>query len=99
MSPLSESAQSELLTLCRNSLQEFLRHGTKDCQESNSPELLERPGCLRYTAHAWRVARLHWCAGAALTAVPGGSRVRAVGSKMRSQIFSNDRSGTARRQG
>ncbi len=44
MFPLSESAQSELLTLCRNSLQEFLKHGTKNCQESNSPELLERRG-------------------------------------------------------
>ena len=44
MSPLSESAQSELLTLCRNSLKEFLKQGTKDCHESNSPELLERRG-------------------------------------------------------
>lgn len=44
MSPLSESAQSELLTLCRNSLEEFLKHGTKHCRESTSPELLERRG-------------------------------------------------------
>ena len=44
MSPLSESAQSELITLCRNSLQEFLRHGRKELKESTSPELVERRG-------------------------------------------------------
>jgi AmmeMemoRadiSam system protein A len=44
MSPLSESAQSELLTLCRNSLQEFLKQGRKLIKESTSPELLERRG-------------------------------------------------------
>jgi AmmeMemoRadiSam system protein A len=44
MSPLSESAQSELLILCRNSLQEFLKQGRKEIKESNSPELLERRG-------------------------------------------------------
>jgi AmmeMemoRadiSam system protein A len=44
MFPLSESAQSELLSLCRNRLEEFLKHGRKVLNEANSPELLERRG-------------------------------------------------------
>ena len=44
MFPLSESAQSELLRLSRNCLEELLKHGRKALKESNSPELLERRG-------------------------------------------------------
>ena len=41
---LSESAQSELLTLSRNCLEEFLAHGRKTTKEPDSRELLERRG-------------------------------------------------------
>src|SRR5262245_38102648 len=41
---LSESAQSQLLTLSRNCLEEFLEKGRKTIKESNSGELLERRG-------------------------------------------------------
>ena len=44
MFPLSESAQSELLTLARNCLEEFLEHGRKTIKELDSRELLERRG-------------------------------------------------------
>ena len=44
MFPLSESAQSELLKLSRNCLEEFLKHGRKAIEEPDSPELLERRG-------------------------------------------------------
>jgi AmmeMemoRadiSam system protein A len=44
MFPLSESAQSELLTLSRNCLEEFLKHRRKAINEPDSPELLERRG-------------------------------------------------------
>jgi len=60
MSPLSESAQSELLTLCRNSLQEFLKRGRKQIEESTSPELLERRGVF-ITLH--KHAELRGCIG------------------------------------
>ena len=44
MFPLSESAQSELLTLSRNCLEEFLKHKRRTIKEPGSPELLERRG-------------------------------------------------------
>ena len=44
MFPLSEFAQSELLALCRNRIEEFLKHGRKSFNEANSPELLECRG-------------------------------------------------------
>jgi len=44
MFPLSEFAQSELLTLSRNCLEEFLEHGSKTIKEADSRELLERRG-------------------------------------------------------
>src|SRR5262245_21436372 len=44
MFPLSETAQSELLDLSRNCLEEFLKHGRKVIKETASPELLERRG-------------------------------------------------------
>src|SRR4030095_11106281 len=44
MFPLSEFAQSELLTLSRNCLEEFLEHGSKAIKEADSRELLERRG-------------------------------------------------------
>jgi len=51
MFPLSESAQSELLTLSRNCLEEFLKHGRKTIKEPDSPALLERRGVF-VTLHA-----------------------------------------------
>jgi AmmeMemoRadiSam system protein A len=44
MFPLSESAQSELLTLSRNCLEDFLKRGRRTIKEPDSPELLERRG-------------------------------------------------------
>lgn len=44
MFPLSDSAQSELLKLTRNCLEEFLKHGRKTIKEPVSPELLGRRG-------------------------------------------------------
>jgi AmmeMemoRadiSam system protein A len=44
MFPLSEFAQSELLTLSRNCLEEFLEHGRKTIKQPDSSELLERRG-------------------------------------------------------
>jgi uncharacterized protein len=44
MFPLSESAQSELLKLSRNCLEEFLKDGRKAIKEPDSPELLEWRG-------------------------------------------------------
>src|SRR5262245_40892351 len=41
---LSESAQSELLKLSRQCLEEFLNHGRKTIQEPDSSELLESRG-------------------------------------------------------
>jgi AmmeMemoRadiSam system protein A len=44
MFPLSEFAQSELLTLSRKCLEELLEHGRKTIKEPDSRELLERRG-------------------------------------------------------
>lgn len=44
MFPLSEPAQTELLRLCRNCLEEFLKHGRKMIEKPGSSELLERRG-------------------------------------------------------
>jgi len=60
MFPLSESAQSELLTLCRSCLEQFLKHGRKTTKEPGSPELLERRGVF-VTLH--RDGELRGCIG------------------------------------
>jgi AmmeMemoRadiSam system protein A len=44
MFPLSEFAQSELLTLSRKCLEEFLEHGRRTIKEPDSRERLERRG-------------------------------------------------------
>jgi hypothetical protein len=60
MFPLSESAQSELLTLSRNCLEDFLKRGRRTINEPGSPELLERRGVF-VTLH--RHGELRGCIG------------------------------------
>ena len=60
MFPLSDSAQSELLKLARNCLEEFLKHGRKTIKEPDSSELLEQRGVF-VTLHT--LGELRGCIG------------------------------------
>ena len=67
MFPLSESAQSELLRLSRNCLEEFLNQGQKAIKEPDSSELRERSGVF---VTLYTLGELRGCIGVAEPASP-----------------------------